>query len=201
MAERAADFRLAPGSEPDRQDRLPPPVLVGLVVKEALFSKKPLATHSRLGKIGSMKARKRLVPRPPITPAAKKVIYQPEARARDPVRFPRWRVGLICSSMRNFLAGVIFIPDKVPGRKCLILLPGQVGAGLLPERIERGRYQVVDDVIGRVVDALYLASSRLPAAVGQGWACWSRLFALVSSMSLMLRSKIRPRTLTVTSFR
>ena len=31
MAERAADFRLAPGSEPDRQDRLPPPVLVGLV--------------------------------------------------------------------------------------------------------------------------------------------------------------------------
>ena len=30
MAERAADFRLAPGSEPDRQDRLPPPVLVGL---------------------------------------------------------------------------------------------------------------------------------------------------------------------------
>ena len=23
------------------------------------------------------------------------------------MRFPRWRVGLICSSMRNFLAGVI----------------------------------------------------------------------------------------------
>src|SRR5208283_1791497 len=43
-----------------------------------------------------------------ITPAAKKVIYQPDAPARDPVRFPRWRVGLICSSMRNFLAGVIF---------------------------------------------------------------------------------------------
>ena len=42
-----------------------------------------------------------------ITPAAKKVIYQPDAPARDPVRFPRWRVGLICSSMRNFLAGVI----------------------------------------------------------------------------------------------
>ena len=68
MAERAADFRLAPGSEPDRQDRLPPLVLVGLVVKEALFSKMPLATHSRLGKIGSMKARKPLVPRPPIYP-------------------------------------------------------------------------------------------------------------------------------------
>ena len=44
-----------------------------------------------------------------ITPAAKKVIYQPEARARDPVRFPRWRVGLICSSMRNFLAVVIYL--------------------------------------------------------------------------------------------
>ena len=47
-----------------------------------------------------------------ITPAAKKVIYQPDAPARDPVRFPRWRVGLICSSMRNFLAGVIFPGDK-----------------------------------------------------------------------------------------
>ena len=42
-----------------------------------------------------------------ITPAAKKVIYPPEARARDPVRFPRSRVGLVCGSMRNFLAGVI----------------------------------------------------------------------------------------------
>ena len=52
----------------------------------------------------------------PITPAAKKVIYQPEAPARDPVRFPRWRVGLICSSMRNFLAGVI------PGRAVLLAL-------------------------------------------------------------------------------
>jgi len=47
-----------------------------------------------------------------ITPAAKKVTYQPEARARDPVRFPRWRVGLICSSMRNFLAGVISISKR-----------------------------------------------------------------------------------------
>ena len=45
--------------------------------------------------------------RAPITTAAKKVIYQPAAPARDPVRFPRWRIGLICSSMRNFLAGVI----------------------------------------------------------------------------------------------
>jgi len=49
------------------------------------------------------------------------------------------------------IPALLFIPDKVPGRKCLkvpgrkclILLPGQVGAGLLPERIERGRYQVV----------------------------------------------------------
>ena len=28
-----------------------------------------------------------------ITPAAKKSYTNPEARARDPVRFPRWRVG------------------------------------------------------------------------------------------------------------
>ena len=48
-----------------------------------------------------------LFPVPFITPAAKKVIYQPNARARGPVRLPRSRVGLICSSMRNFLAGVI----------------------------------------------------------------------------------------------
>ena len=49
-----------------------------------------------------------------ITPAAKKVIYQPKARARDPVHFPRWRVGLICSSMRNFLAGVIGADESLP---------------------------------------------------------------------------------------
>ena len=29
------------------------------------------------------------------------------------MRFPRWRVGLICSSMRNFLAGVILSCLKV----------------------------------------------------------------------------------------
>ena len=48
------------------------------------------------------------------------------------------------------------------------MILGEVGAGLLPERIERGRDQIVDDVIGRVVDPLFLASSRLPSAVGQG---------------------------------
>ena len=51
-----------------------------------------------------------------ITPAAKKVIYQPDAPARDPVRFPRWRVGLICSSMRNFLAGVIKTKPPKPAK-------------------------------------------------------------------------------------
>jgi hypothetical protein len=42
-----------------------------------------------------------------ITPATKKVIDQPDAPARDPVVSPRWRVGLLCGSMRNFLAGAI----------------------------------------------------------------------------------------------
>ena len=37
------------------------------------------------------------------------------------------------------------------------VLLGQVGAGLLPKRIERGRDQIVDDVIGRVEDLLLLA--------------------------------------------
>src|SRR5262249_50013710 len=33
--------------------------------------------------------------------------YQPDAPARVPEHSPRWRVGLVCRSMRNFLAGVI----------------------------------------------------------------------------------------------
>ena len=43
-----------------------------------------------------------------ITPAAKKVIYQPEAQEQDMRLVPLTGAsGLICSSMRNFLAGVI----------------------------------------------------------------------------------------------
>jgi hypothetical protein len=42
-----------------------------------------------------------------ITPATKKVVDQPDAPARDPVISPRWRVGLLCSTMRNFFAEVI----------------------------------------------------------------------------------------------
>ena len=49
------------------------------------------------------------VPASHITPAAKKVIYQPKRAGSG--AFPSLRVGLICSSMRNFLAGVI-VPWK-----------------------------------------------------------------------------------------
>ena len=90
-----------------------------------------------------------------ITPAAKKVIYQPEARARDPVRFPRWRVGLICSSMRNFLAGVILAilaAHDWPGnirelanaieRASILAGNGTIGAEHLPTQFPaRGRTQ------------------------------------------------------------
>ena len=81
------------------------------------------------------------------------------------------------------------------------MLLGQVGAGLLPERIERGRDQIVDDVIGRVVDPLFLASSRLPSAVGQGRGVLVQALRLDLLDVVMLRSKIRPRTSTVTSWR
>ena len=45
---------------------------------------------------------------PVITPAAKKVIYQPESASEESGAVPSLaQFGLICSSMRNFLAGVI----------------------------------------------------------------------------------------------
>jgi hypothetical protein len=34
--------------------------------------------------------------------------YQPDAPARVPGDFPRWRAGLVCASVRIFLAGVIW---------------------------------------------------------------------------------------------
>jgi glycosyltransferase involved in cell wall biosynthesis len=36
--------------------------------------------------------------------------YEPDAPARGMPQSPRWRVGLVCARMRNFLAGVIGIP-------------------------------------------------------------------------------------------
>ena len=33
--------------------------------------------------------------------------YEPDAPARGVPQSPRWRVGLVCARMRNFLAGVI----------------------------------------------------------------------------------------------
>ena len=40
-------------------------------------------------------------------PGSKEGHIPTQRAARDTVRFPRWHVRLICSSMRNFLAGVI----------------------------------------------------------------------------------------------
>ena len=45
-------------------------------------------------------------PRAPI-PTSAGPTYQPDAPARVPCDFPRWRVGLVCASVRIFLAGVI----------------------------------------------------------------------------------------------
>ena len=38
--------------------------------------------------------------------------YEPDAPARGVPQSPRWRVGLVCARMRNFLAGVIS-PERV----------------------------------------------------------------------------------------
>jgi hypothetical protein len=47
------------------------------------------------------------------------------------------------------------------------VLLGQVSAGLVPQGVEGGRDEVIDDVVGRVVDALLLATTGLAAAIGK----------------------------------
>ena len=43
----------------------------------------------------------------PILPWHRRSSYEPDAPARGVPQSPRWRVGLVCARMRNFLAGVI----------------------------------------------------------------------------------------------
>ncbi len=40
-------------------------------------------------------------------PGTEEARYEPDAPARGVPQSPRWRVGLVCARMRNFLAGVI----------------------------------------------------------------------------------------------
>src|SRR5271166_3353970 len=42
-----------------------------------------------------------------ILPWHRRSLYEPDAPARGVPQNPRWRVGLVCARMRNFLAGVI----------------------------------------------------------------------------------------------
>src|SRR5208283_2400036 len=42
-----------------------------------------------------------------ILPWHRRSSYEPDAPARGVPQSPRWRVGLVCARMRNFLAGVI----------------------------------------------------------------------------------------------
>src|SRR5208337_2896423 len=56
-----------------------------------------------------------------ILPWHRRSSYEPDAPARGVPQSPRWRVGLVCARMRNFLAGVIpklflFAPREVPER-------------------------------------------------------------------------------------
>ncbi len=43
-----------------------------------------------------------------VLPWHRRSSYEPDAPARGVPQSPRWRVGLVCARMRNFLAGVIF---------------------------------------------------------------------------------------------
>src|SRR5271165_1013325 len=45
-----------------------------------------------------------------VLPWHRRSSYEPDAPARGVPQSPRWRVGLVCARMRNFLAGVIFWP-------------------------------------------------------------------------------------------
>src|SRR5208283_813318 len=44
-----------------------------------------------------------------ILPWHRRSSYEPDAPARGVPQSPRWRVGLVCARMRNFLAGVIVL--------------------------------------------------------------------------------------------
>ncbi len=60
-----------------------------------------------------------------ILPWHRRSSYEPDAPARGVPQSPRWRVGLVCARMRNFLAGVI-------GRNCGHL--GRIAKFRLPRR-------------------------------------------------------------------
>src|SRR5271157_2878449 len=46
-----------------------------------------------------------------ILPWHRRSSYEPDAPARGVPQSPRWRVGLVCARMRNFLAGVILLHE------------------------------------------------------------------------------------------
>ena len=49
-----------------------------------------------------------------ILPWHRRSSYEPDAPAREVPQSPRWRIGLLCARMRNFLAGVITCPSGEP---------------------------------------------------------------------------------------
>ena len=68
------------------------------------------------------------------------------------MRFPRWRVGLICSSMRNFLAGVISEPERVRAEYERRLQGPETG----PEREVKHLNKMIanlNKMISRLIDA------------------------------------------------
>ena len=71
--------------------------------------------------------------------------YEPDAPARGVPQSPRWRVGLVCARMRNFLAGVILRSKVVRGRSnqkhqpaCKVCRCGQGGGVCLFSEFHRG---------------------------------------------------------------
>ncbi len=67
---------------------------------------------------------------PEILPWHRRNSYEPDAPARGVPQSPRWRVGLVCARMRNFLAGVIALPVRLQSL-------GQIEAGPCRRHVAR----------------------------------------------------------------
>ncbi len=90
--------------------------------------------------------------------------YEPDAPARGVPQSPRWRVGLVCARMRNFLAGVIFAQRDLRDARTVLVETKQqqlsaivntyqaLGGGLLRfpfalPQAAQGRVDVPDDKV------------------------------------------------------
>src|SRR5271165_535298 len=64
-----------------------------------------------MGRFRSTRRQRAKKPPEGVLPWHRRSSYEPDAPARGVPQSPRWRVGLVCARMRNFLAGVISLPS------------------------------------------------------------------------------------------